>query len=36
MRPFCTMTLSADRSTRINFPPMLVTKSLCYDALIAA
>jgi hypothetical protein len=36
MRPFCTMTLSADRSTGINFTPMLVTKSLCYDALIAA
>jgi hypothetical protein len=30
------MTLGADRSTGINFTPMLVTKSLCYDALIAA
>jgi hypothetical protein len=36
MRPFCTMTLGADRSTGINFTPMLMIKSLCYDALIAA
>ena len=30
------MTLGADRSTGINFMPMLMTKSLCYDAVIAA
>jgi len=36
MRPFCMMTLGADRSTGINFTPMLMTKSLCYDAVIAA
>jgi len=36
MRPFCTMTLGADRATDINFTPMLMTKSLCYDAVIAA
>jgi hypothetical protein len=30
------MTLSTERSTGIIFTPMLVTKSLCYDALIAA
>jgi hypothetical protein len=36
MRPFCTMLLSADRSAGINFTPMLMAKSLCYDAVIAA
>jgi hypothetical protein len=36
MRPFCTVTLDADWSTGINFTPMLMTKSLCYDAVIAA
>jgi hypothetical protein len=36
MRPFCTMSLAANRSMGINFTPMLMTKSLCYDAVIAA
>jgi hypothetical protein len=36
MRPFCTMTRGTDRSTGIKFTPMLMAKSLCYDAVIAA
>jgi hypothetical protein len=30
------MTLGGNRSMGINFTPMLMTKSLCYDAVIAA
>jgi hypothetical protein len=36
MRPFCTMTRGADRLTGMHFTPMLMAKSLCYDAVIAA
>jgi hypothetical protein len=30
------MTLGSSRSMGIHFTPMLMTKSLCYDAVIAA
>jgi hypothetical protein len=36
MPPFCTVTLDVSRSTGIHFTPMLVAKTLCYDAVIAA
>jgi len=30
------MTNNVDESTGVDFPPMLMAKSLCYDAVIAA
>jgi len=30
------MTIGVDGSTGVDHPPMLMAKSLCYDAVIAA
>jgi len=30
------MTIGVDGSTKVDYTPMLMAKSLCYDAVIAA
>jgi hypothetical protein len=36
MPPFCRILTGVDGSTIVDEPPMLMIKSLCYDAVIAA
>jgi|GEM_PF-6035325 len=36
MPPFCTETANVEAWVDGHYRPMLMTKSLCYDALIAA
>ena len=36
MPPFCSKTIAVDGPTGVGCQPMLMAKSLCYDAVIAA
>jgi len=36
MPPFCTILSGVDGSAHVDEQPMLMAKSLCYDAVIAA
>ena len=36
MPPFCRMTSGVDGSTGVDYTLMLMAKTLCYDAVIAA